>query len=155
MSKKKNKNKNIKTDYSSVLDKYNIRHYEDDYVIIGKFCNMSYSTKDWIETNRYKLQFSANKYEKLMGEYLVNAKIKFVHQAPFVLDGKIYFADFYIPAYRTVIEIDGTYHDSMTQSKKDNDRDYAFKCKGIKTIRLNNAETLDKNQIDIRLRFVK
>ncbi len=45
MSKKKNKNKNIKTDYSSVLDKYNIRHYEDDYVIIGKFCNMSIAQK--------------------------------------------------------------------------------------------------------------
>lgn len=153
MAKKKKKQKQIRTNYDSVLDKYNISHYEDDYVIMGKFCNLSASKKDWIETKRYEHQFSANKYEKLMGEYMVNHNIKFIHQAPFILDGKIYFADFFIPSIRTIVEIDGIYHDSMTQSASDKERDKAFKAIGIKTIRLNNNETLDKRQIEIRLKL--
>lgn len=142
-----------KSDYRSALEQYNISHYEDDYVIMGKFCNLSASKKDWIETKRYEHQFSANKYEKLMGEYMVNNSIKFIHQAPFILDGKIYFADFFIPSTRTIVEIDGIYHDSMTQSASDKQRDNAFKSIGIKTIRLNNNETLDKRQIEIRLKL--
>ena len=135
------------------LSFYNATNFKEDYKIIGRFCNLSFSKKDWIETTRYKIQSSANKYERLIGEYLINKKIIFVHQAPFMFDDKIYFSDFFIPRMRLIVEVDGDYHNSISQSESDEERDDLFSSLGIKTIRINNNEALDKKQIDMRLKI--
>lgn len=148
MKMKNNKNVNKKS-----LSFYNASNFKEDYKIIGRFCNLSFSKKDWIETTRYKLQASANKYERLIGEYLINEKIIFVHQAHFMFDDKIYFSDFFIPRMRLIIEVDGDYHNSISQSESDEERDYLFSSLGIKTISVNNNEALDKKQIEMRLKI--
>lgn len=147
---KKTKSPKKKTG-KTALEMFNEINFMEDYAIIGKFCNLPPSKKDWIEVRRYELQASANKYEHLMGEYLINKGIKFIHQAPFVINGKIYFLDFYLPERRLAVEVDGIYHESMRQSDYDATRDYNFRSIGIKTLRINNNETHDWNQLDIRL----
>lgn len=149
MRKKKNKFK--KKVVSNRLNEYNKANYIEDYRIIGQFCNLPKSKKEWIEDTREQLKAKANKYENLFGEYLIKKKIKFVHQAPFIINGKIYFLDFYIPSKRIAIEVDGQYHDSLYQEDYDDVRDYNFNSIGIKTIRIANNETMDANQLDIRL----
>lgn len=149
MRKKKNKFK--KKVVSNRLNEYNKANYIEDYRIIGQFCNIPKSKKEWIEDTREQLKAKANKYENLFGEYLIKKKIKFVHQAPFIINGKIYFLDFYIPSKRIAIEVDGQYHDSLYQEDYDDVRDYNFNSIGIKTIRIANNETMDANQLDIRL----
>lgn len=149
MRKKKNKFK--KKVVSNRLKEYNKANYIEDYRIIGQFCNLPKSKKEWIEDTRESLKAKVNKYENLFGEYLIKKKIKFVHQAPFIINGKIYFLDFYIPSKRIAIEVDGQYHDSLYQEDYDDVRDYNFNSIGIKTIRIANNETMDANQLDIRL----
>lgn len=149
MRKKKNKFK--KKVVSNRLNEYNKANYIEDYRIIGQFCNLPKSKKEWIEDTREQLKAKANKYENLFGEYLIKKKIKFVHQAPFIINGKIYFLDFYIPSKHIAIEVDGQYHDSLYQEDYDDVRDYNFNSIGIKTIRIANNETMDANQLDIRL----
>ena len=149
MRKKKNKFKEKVV--SNRLNEYNKANYIEDYRIIGQFCNLPKSKKEWIEDTREQLKAKANKYENLFGEYLIKKKIKFVHQAPFIINGKIYFLDFYIPSKRIAIEVDGQYHDSLYQEDYDDVRDYNFNSIGIKTIRIANNETMDANQLDIRL----
>ena len=145
---KKNNNKNVN---KKSLSFYNASNFKEDYKIIGRFCNLSFSKKDWIETTRYKLQASANKYEQLIGEYLISKNIIFIHQSPFMFDDKIYFSDFFIPRMKLIIEVDGDYHNSISQLESDEERDDLFSSIGIKTIRINNNETLDRRQIEIRL----
>lgn len=118
---------------------------------MGNSATFPKAKKEWIEDTREQLKAKANKYENLFGEYLIKKKIKFVHQAPFIINGKIYFLDFYIPSKRIAIEVDGQYHDSLYQEDYDDVRDYNFNSIGIKTIRIANNETMDANQLDIRL----
>ena len=151
MRKRKSKSKIKKKVVSNKLKEYNKSNYIEDYQIIGQFCNLPKSKKEWIEDTRESLKSKANKYENCLGEYLIKKKIKFIHQAPFVINGKIYFLDFYIPSKRIAIEVDGQYHKSLYQGDYDYTRDYNFKSIGIKTIRISNNETLDNHQLDIRL----
>lgn len=124
----------------------------DDYDVIAKFCKFSKNKKEWVFDNREYLKSSSNIYEKRLIKYLTCKKIDFIHQAPFDIDGKIYFADFYLPKFNSIIEVDGDYHRSITQRNKDSNRDCDFMGINIKTIRLLNEETNDNNQLDIRLK---
>ena len=85
----------IKKKVSNKLKEYNKANYIEDYRVIGQFCNLPKSKKEWIEDTRESLKEKSNRYENLLGEYLINNKIKFIHQCPFVISGKIYFLDFY------------------------------------------------------------
>lgn len=133
------------------LQEYNTANYFQDYVLIGQFCNLPKSKKEWIQDTREDLKSKANKYEILLGEYLIEHKVKFIHQAPFIIDGKMYFLDFYVPNKRIAIEVDGQYHQSITQESYDAVRDESFQSIGIKTIRISNNETMSKQQLDIIL----
>ena len=138
-----NKQQEIKT--CSLL-KYNALKYIQDYEIIGKLSYVSKSRLEWIIDTRYKLQFSANKYEKEFGKFLIDNKIDFIHQMPFIISGIIYFLDFYIPDKRIAFEIDGESHSSMVKHDNDNYRDYQFNSINIKTYRIPNSE-IGKNNI--------
>lgn len=134
------------------LDLHNIQSYIEDYAIISKFSHLPFSRREWIETRRYELQFNANKYEHIVGSYLVSHNVSFIHQAPFIINRKIYFLDFFIPSLRTAIEVDGISHESSISHEKDKDRDLNFKSIGIKTIRISNSECNDPKYLNIRMK---
>ena len=133
-----------------ILDKHNTENYYSDIEYIGRLC-VSQSKKEWIETNMYALRGRSNIYENNVGAYLYDKKIKFIHQAPFVFSGKIYFADFYLPEYRLVIEVDGSYHNGDEQFKYDRERDHQFESMKIRTMRISNSETMNRKTIELRL----
>ena len=159
MKKKNKKSKKVfkaekksKPVVQSPLDIHNISNYIEDYAIISKFSHLPFSKREWIETRRYELQFSANKYEHLLGTYLLNHNVKFIHQAPFIICGKIYFLDFFIPALRVALEVDGVSHSYMRQADKDFSRDNDFRSIGVKTIRISNDEVNASKILDMRMK---
>lgn len=159
MAKKKNKSrkdfkkeKKNKPVVQSPLDIHNISNYIEDYAIISKFSHLPFSKREWIETRRYEHQFSANKYEHMLGKYLLDHNVKFIHQAPFVICGRIYFLDFFIPSLRLALEVDGVSHSYMRQMDKDVSRDKDFYSIGVKTIRISNDEVNIPKILDMRMK---
>lgn len=117
-----------------------------DYSHLAKL-KVSENRRDWIENTMYELRAKSNKYErKLLQLFKVN-KIAFIHQAPFIIDGKIYFADFFLPKENLIIEIDGLSHENNVQKQYDKQRDAAFGSYKIKTIRLSNDVVCDKKRL--------
>lgn len=116
--------------------------------------NVSDSRKDWIETNMYRLRQCANKYEIKCLNFLRSRGVKVIHQAPFVLDDKMYFADIYVPSKRTIIEIDGIAHDNNFSAEYDEERDEAFESLMYKIIRLQNDVTTDEKKLEEALASV-
>lgn len=149
---KKGCKQNCKPCVQSPLDLHNIKSYIEDYAIISKFSHLPFSKREWIETRRYELQFSANKYEHYVGAYLLSHNVSFIHQAPFIINGKIYFLDFFIPSLRIAIEVDGASHEYSWKHEKDKDRDSNFKSIGIKTIRISNSECESSKYLNIRMK---
>jgi len=89
----------------------------------------------------------------LLGAFLLSHDVKFIHQAPFVINGKIYFLDFFIPSLRIAIEVDGVSHSWYDHPNKDSNRDMDFKTIGVKTIRISNDEVSSKKYLEIRLKI--
>ena len=134
-----------------LLDVHNTESYMADNAIMAKL-TATYSAKDWIETKRSELQMKANVYERNLGAYFVNNNIKFIHQAPFIINKKIYFLDFYLPQKRIAIEVDGISHESIASYEQDTNRDKDFATIGIKTYRINNAQTKNPKDIETFLK---
>lgn len=137
------------------LTHYDLASYEDDIDVLSKLFNIRRSKREWIVNARMELQLKANKYEHIVGNLLLEHNVHFYHQAPFVIDGHIYFADFYLPELRIVIEVDGEYHGLITQREKDNARTADLKFAGAKVVRILNQTTLNKNLLITKLKLNK
>lgn len=134
------------------LDDYDIKSFMKDNAINASLAKVGMSKRDWIVTKRFELQDSCPRPERKLGLYLLSKGFNFVHQQPFVISGKIYFLDYYLPLQRIAIEVDGQSHNCLSSQEKDKDRDKAFRCIGIKTLRISNAETDKKCDIETFLR---
>lgn len=66
--------------------------------------------------------------------------IKVIRQYPIYTGRKLYFADLYLPKYRTIIELDGGYHFTHDQRRKDTNRSAGLHRLGYHVLRLNNKD---------------
>lgn len=138
------------------LTKHNDLGYLEDLAHLYKLGAISESKRDWIETTMLSLRDKANCYEKIFAKYLIDKKVKFIHQAPFIFSGKIYFADFYLPDYHLIVEIDGTYHEGITQYKYDRFRDECFNGHKLSVARIPNDAVRNMEKVKILLSpFIK
>jgi very-short-patch-repair endonuclease len=92
---------------------------------------------------RMHLKHTHTEAEQLMWNYLMNAArrkgqrgIHFVQQLPI----GPYFADFYCPRAKLVVEVDGSYHDG--QEEYDQRRDVFMAGRGLLVLRFKNEEVL-------------
>lgn len=60
-----------------------------------------------------------------------------------------YIADYYVPKFKAIIEVDGGYHNNPEQKVKDKNRDKFLKSLGIKTIRIPNKKALTINGTEL------
>ena len=155
MAKKRkgNKKQKPKTQKASKLQKHNAEGYLGDLKHIHSLGLISDSKRDWIETTMLSLREKANCYEVTFAEYLLKKKITFIHQAPFIFSGKIYFADFYLPTKHAIVEIDGEYHQGFTQEKYDRFRDECFNGHLLKVIRIPNAMVNNEKDMEMLLKM--
>ena len=138
------------------LAEHNDLGYLEDLAHLYKLGAISESKRDWIETTMLGLRDKANCYERIFAKYLMDKKIKFIHQAPFIFSGKIYFADFYLPDHHLIVEIDGIYHEGVTQYKYDRFRDECFNGHKLSVARIPNDVVRNLERVKILLSpFIK
>ena len=104
---------------------------------------VSENRRDWIEHKMYELRQRATNGERNVMGCLKSIGAEFIPQAPFVLDDNIYFADFYFPKQRIIVEVDGKSHLSSEKMQSDGERDKVFASYMIKTYRITNDKALD------------
>ena len=83
--------------------------------------------------------------EILVAKYLHSKGLSYIPQAPFILcpenEKNIFiFVDFYLPALRLVIEVDGDSHNSEGAKEKDRRRDLLLRNMGIMVSRITNSD---------------
>lgn len=86
-----------------------------------------------IQEYRLKLSLNPTLYELQLEEKLLRWQIKYEKQKPVIANNKLYFLDFYLPQFKTYIEVDGKYHNTSKQYTKD--------CKRSKNITMENDFT--------------
>lgn len=99
----------------------------------------------WARTNKNELLSKSTIYEKDLLHRLKQTFHKRVKaQLPFLINGKLYYADIAIPSLKLIIEVDGGYHSTETQRIKDAKRDEDFKSIGYTTLRYTNEQVQSK-----------
>lgn len=91
---------------------------------------------------RRMLRNEATLYERILWSKLRGRQLegrKFRRQAGI---GK-YIADFYCPAEKLVVELDGPYHCTNQTNEKDKDRELYFRKLGIKVLRIPNPHSAE------------
>lgn len=100
---------------------------------------------EWTAKNKKELDKKSTKSELSMFKCLQRTfKNRVKAQQPFVINGKVYYADLCLKSLKTIIEVDGGYHDTEEQRIKDAKRDEAFKSIGYTTIRVTNKQACSK-----------
>lgn len=96
--------------------------------------------------HRNNLIKNATYSELLFKSRMDTANIRYMFQKGFI-SGKFHcIVDFYLPQIKTVIEIDGAYHNDPIQVFKDKGRDrYLKEKRGFKVIRIKNDDVLEFN----------
>lgn len=98
----------------------------------------------WIDRTRRALIKNSTPSEKKLYKKLCNSfEGDIDRQCPFVIDGKIYFADIVLSGKKIAIEVDGGYHSTPEQTKKDGVRDADFGSMGYSVIRCTNDQVQD------------
>lgn len=80
---------------------------------------------------------------------------KVVRQQPILTGRKMYFADIYLPDLKTIIEIDGCYHYTKTQKRKDSNRSAGIWRMGYHVVRLSNHDARDANKVKAKIELIK
>ena len=89
-----------------------------------------------------QLRLEMTKCERLLWSRL---RRKQLHEVPFYRQKPIgsYIVDFYAPAARLVVEVDGPQHQDATRAQNDAHRDESLKSQGLRVIRFTNLQVLN------------
>lgn len=109
------------------------------------------STYYLIMEYRKELLSKSTKAEISLYETLSLLDINFVKQCPILGMDKFYICDAYLPDYNLIIEMDGEYHYTNEQLKKDRKRDNMLHRMGYCIIHFNNEEISDIEEFVISL----
>lgn len=80
---------------------------------------------------------------------------KVVRQQPILTGRKMYFADIYLPDLKTIVEIDGDYHYTSNQKRKDSNRSAGIWRMGYHVVRLSNHDARNINKIKAKIELIK
>lgn len=88
--------------------------------------------------------------ELLMIQKLCFRGLRFAFIYPVVLECNFFTADFYIPKYSLIIEIDGDYHNRADQKMRDFCKDEIYRALGYNILRIKNSEVDTFNTLQIK-----
>lgn len=90
---------------------------------------------------RCELISKATSAEKLVARELNGLGVHFVLQYPIRSKlGKLFYADIYIPELKLILEVDGAYHETKEQKRKDGNRSSVIRSLGLHVYRITNSE---------------
>ena len=113
------------------------------------------SWERWIEQRRFELLANCSDAEKEAFENIKKLGLDVVRQYPIQTGRRTYFADLYIPSLRCIIEVDGGYHFTKKQRKKDTNRSQGMWRLGLHVLRLSNRDARSTEAIKAKLRLLK
>lgn len=122
--------------YTSCIDLYEKDNFASYMQLDDKFI-------DWIDKTCLNLISKSTLSEKKFLEVMNCSNTIVVEQVFFLIKGKSYFLDFFLPEYMVAIEIDGTSH--VGKFCNDYKRDNLFRSIGIETIRITNRDVYNKD----------
>lgn len=105
---------------------------------VKSYTSLNNDFVEWIDENTIKLLHQRNESELKAGEELKRLYEEVHEQVYFMINGRSYFLDYYLPKAKIAIEIDGGYHKSRRTDDKVRDTD--FKEIGIRTIRIKDCD---------------
>ena len=79
-------------------------------------------------------------HELLFAAKLIANRITFKVEYPVLTEKSFFTADFYLPKYKLLIEIDGGYHNTPEQIMRDTMKDCVYKSLGYNVLRIKNKE---------------
>ncbi len=127
--------------YTSI-DDFKLKKWE-----VRSYTELNESYAEWIEETTGKL-FRQRSESELKASEILKEKFVDVYEQPyFMIRGRSFFLDFYLPAYKIAIEIDGGYH--KKRIFEDKQRDSLFREIGIRTIRINTQDVCDGRLIEV------
>jgi len=116
-------------------------------------------SKALIRQIRYDLLSHTTEAEKAAARNCKLLGYEIVQQQPITTGRKLYFADIYIPSLKLIIELDGGYHYTKDQKRKDGNRSSGIWRLGYHVVRLSNHDARDikkvKAKIDMIIRKAK
>lgn len=131
----------INNEVYTTLDNLNLGMF----VNVKSYKNLDEKYQKWIENKTAELLQKRTFPEKKLSSILEDSIFHVEEQPFFLINGKGYFLDFFIPAFNVAIELNGDVHRSSENHVYDWKRDSAFFNIGIKTIRLTNREVYLKD----------
>lgn len=93
--------------------------------------------------------------EKAATKICIRLGYKIIQQQPIVTGRKLYFADIYLPEIKTIVELDGAYHFTKDQKRKDNNRSSGIWRLGYHVVRLNNHDARNPQKVKAKLDMIK
>ena len=116
-------------------------------------------SKALIRQIRYDLLSHTTEAENAAARNCKLLGYEIVQQQPITTGRKLYFADIYIPSIKTILELDGGYHYTKDQKRKDGNRSSGIWRLGYHVVRLSNHDARDikkvKAKIDMIIRKAK
>lgn len=112
-------------------------------------------SKALIRQMRCDLLSHTTEAEKAAAKNCMLLGYEIVHQQPIVTGMKLYFADIYIPELKTILELDGGYHYTKTQKRKDSNRFAGIWRMGYHVVRLSNHDARDIKKVEAKLELIK
>lgn len=102
--------------------------------------------RKWVTETMRRLTASPTLPERKAAEILRRFDDRPVRQAFFMIRGRCYFLDFFLPERLLAIEIDGSSH--KERKEKDRRRDADFRSIGIRTIRIKNKDVMNGKLVE-------
>lgn len=98
--------------------------------------------KEWMKKTKRKNYLNKTEAEQTFYDCFTNEIIRkhFRIQHEIIIEGHTFYFDYYLRYKKVCVEIDGGYHKTAIQSKKDKERDEILLRNGIKTLRIKNED---------------
>lgn len=108
----------------------------------------------WIRQRRADLMARSSDAERAAYRALLSLGYKVIRQYPINTGRRIYFADLYLPQLKTIIEIDGGYHYTQSQHRRDRNRSNGIWRLGYHVLRLSNRDARNVEKIRRKLALI-
>ncbi len=111
-------------------------------------------TKALVRQIRCDLLYRTTDAEKAAAKICAKLGYKVILQQPITTGRKLYFADIYLPEIKTIIELDGGYHYTKLQRRKDDNRSAGIWRLGYHVVRLSNHDARDLRKVKAKIDMI-
>lgn len=93
------------------------------------------------------------KSEQILAEMFIRVGVRAMFQKGFIAGNNFCIADFYLPKHKLVVEVDGGYHTTDSQMRRDANKDWYYRQRNFKVWRMTNeeAEVMTENRLRLML----